>query len=548
MGIELKNVFRGRNSRSMRESLSSGEIDEREGAAAGLTRDVGDRSSKEPVMVEPKTYFANERTFIQWISAALLLLTVSSILMGNGNYNGTSSVIAFAAMILVTYASYLYFRRVRLLRSGEAYGYLDFLGPSILAAGVGLGVFIVFADAIKGSEILPWNSGEPEDDRRYLLQSHPSFSAPIMPEINMFRPTLLLEDEELHQVHGKCTHYDAMTMDSINLLEYQPRDIVLHHKKTKHDTSEFELLVATPQSLVSHPLSGHGDRTSTVDCSSSTVLRSEIPDTELQSITMVGDRLFALSTGPFQTELIEFPTHNNDDKELLARFVIHNSPSTTGSMVFVPSTLSSKHQDNPQDGKFYIYLDGSMHTYHLLLANKDKNSNPTTTTPWHLSRVGSINMKVLNRGGAGHVDNNPITAMAHFEGLTYLLRAQWDIIEAWDLTTATLVSKLPLPAVSHKNDQWVGMAFSRRQEKEEGVSSLYLRRSNNKDSVELEDDEEEQDTKTVVDLHMPLDTFPPQLWTFRLEEEDRRSDKDKNDVEKRTTFRLPDECNGMAMN
>ena len=56
-------------------------------------------SSKDPVQGEPKTYFANERTFIQWISAALLLLTVSSIMLGSGNYNGTSSVIAFSSLV-----------------------------------------------------------------------------------------------------------------------------------------------------------------------------------------------------------------------------------------------------------------------------------------------------------------------------------------------------------------------------------------------------------------------------------------------------------------
>lgn len=34
-----------------------------------------------PVRVEPKTFFANERTFIQWLGAAILLLTLSSAMI-----------------------------------------------------------------------------------------------------------------------------------------------------------------------------------------------------------------------------------------------------------------------------------------------------------------------------------------------------------------------------------------------------------------------------------------------------------------------------------
>jgi uncharacterized membrane protein YidH (DUF202 family) len=38
-------------------------------------------AAKKPARVEPKSYFANERTFIQWISAGLLLLTLSAAIL-----------------------------------------------------------------------------------------------------------------------------------------------------------------------------------------------------------------------------------------------------------------------------------------------------------------------------------------------------------------------------------------------------------------------------------------------------------------------------------
>lgn len=469
----------------MRESLSSGEINENEGQA-----NRSSKSSKEPVVVEPKTFFANERTFIQWISAALLLLTVSSIMMSSGNYNGTSTIIACASMVLVIYAAFVYFRRVKLLRSGEAYGYLDFVGPSILAAGVGVGVFIVCADAVKGSEFLPF--GSQGEGRRSLISTSLQVPAQAPEQRGLFESVL-----ELQEVDGKCSRYG---MDGINLLEYEPRDIVLTHKSTD-DASE--LLVATPQALVSHPLSGQDE--------ASAVL-SEISDSEIQSMAKVGDRLFALSTGPSKTELIELKA-SKQYEETESRFLIKDSASTTGSMVFVPSS------DVPEEGKLYIYLDGSMHTYQLP-SNEDSS----------LSRVGSINMKVLNRGLLDNDD--PITAMVHFEGLTYVLRERLNTIEAWDLNSATLVAEMALPAVS-QNDKWVGMAFQRRQDEENEESSLPLLRKNKMAAA---------GESTQVYLHMPLDTFPPQLWSFRLEEYDFQND------DERTVFSFPGECDGMAMN
>jgi len=419
-------------------------------------------SSRDPVQVEPKTYFANERTFIQWISAALLLLTVSSVMMGSGSYNGTSSVIAFSSLVLVAYAAFVYFRRVRLLRSGEAFGYLDFVGPTILAAGVGLGVFIVFADAVKGSEFLPWGEGREDDDRRSLVQASSHHAR-------------LLQFSGPQEIEGRCTRH---SIEGINLLEYQPRDILL---------KDSNLIVATPQTLVSHVLSDKQTMTA------STVL-SKVSDMEIQSLTSVGkDRLFALSTGPLKTELMEFHAADNF-AEIKSRSVVQETPSAAGSMVFVSA-------DDTGEGNFYLVLDGAMHTYHL---------------DGSLSRIGSINMKILNQGGL--LEKDPITAMEHFEGVTYLLR-QSGVLQGWDLQTATLRSELLLPQAPTSSDQWAGMALERQND----TPVSHLRKK--------------EAEETSVFLHMPLDTFPPQLWTFRLE----ASTSD-------SAFTFPTECGGVALN
>ena len=419
----------------------------------GNTEEPGS-SSIEPVQVEPKTFFANERTFIQWISAALLLLTVSSIMMTDGSYNGTSSIIAFSALILVGYSAFIYFRRVHLLMSGTAYGYLDIVGPAILAAGVGLGVFIVFSDAVKGSDIIPQRKDKDYDDdrRRLMMESHvPSFS---------------------QQDAGKCFRRSTQ---GLNLLEFLPRDVSLSGELQ-------DLLVATPQTLVLH--SRHNDNK----------ILTQVQDSDIQSVVTVGEKIFALSTGPSRTELIQFNSSILDSEAptsgdaINAKYVIQDFPATSGSMTFVPSD-----NNTDQEGKFYIHLDGVMHSYQLL------ESKENTV----LSRTGTVNMKVMTGG-----ETDPITSMTYFEGTTYLMRPTLGVIDAWDLTKGIFLAETSLP-VSVENpttEHWVGMAFERQPEAaSEGKPESHLRKQfSNADSSSLV-------------LHMTLDTLPPQIWTFHLE-------------------------------
>lgn len=460
-------------------------------------------SSREPVQVEPKTYFANERTFIQWISAALLLLTVSSIMMGSGNYNGTSSTIAFSALILVCYAAYTYFRRVHLLQSGQGYGYLDFLGPSILAAGVGFGVFIVFADAIKGSEFVPWGASEGKkdkdkydyDDRRSLM----ALPQMMIPSENTGQQDYFGARDEpsifppLQESLGLCTRH---SLQGVNVLEYQPRDI---------QTFQDYLLVATPQSLILH---GKEKGTETA------LVLTEMVDVELQAIAWVGDdqrQLLALSTGPIRTELLVLAVSAGDKTaELVSRHVIHETVSQVGSMVVLPGA----------DHRILLYLDGSMHTYQLVLAEtKDDSSG-------FLVRTNSINMKVLNQGRkqqesvASHQEpDHSITTMKYFEGITYLLRSNENLVQAWDLNKgATLLHEWILPGNNSvdEEDRWRGMVLERRSttSSRSGAAQNLLRGNNNGHP------QEGSASSSSVYLHMPLDSYPPQLWSFLLQEQD----------------------------
>ena len=415
-------------------------------------------SSKEPVTIEPKTFFANERTFIQWISAGLLLLTVSSVMIGSGGYNTTSSVIALSALVLVAYSSYSYFRRVQLLQSGTPYGYLDYLGPSILAIGVGVGIFIVFADAVKGSEFLEVSGKDRknEDDRRTRFLEQTVVEPPIMTNVLHQQDT---PSSVLRNVPNKCW---STNISGINLLEFQPRDLVMSND------SSHNMWIASTQSLVSHSAVA-GD-----------ILLASLPDMEFSSLVSIEkeDRLLGLVIGPKSTLLVELSSITGNIRN---QWTLKNTPSHRGSMVHVPVA-------GQPAGRLYIDLDGHMHAYEMPSVDAEI---PT------ISQLSSINSKVLNHGLP---ENSQVSSMEQHDGFTYMLYDDLDLIRVWDLTSSTLVGEINLP--SSGNGQWAGMTLSRQAEKDQ--ASSHLRRLETKNEGML--------------LHLALDAFPPQIWTFRLAE------------------------------
>mmetsp|Transcript_25239 Transcript_25239/g.44801 ORF Transcript_25239/g.44801 Transcript_25239/m.44801 type:complete len:1006 (+) Transcript_25239:328-3345(+) len=391
---------------------------------------------KAPARVEPKSYFANERTFIQWISASLLLLTISTIMMGYGtNAPGSSSTVVFGAgikiccgaVLIVLYATFVYFRRIHLLSNGKPYGYVDFAGPLILAVGVTIGVIILLVG---------------------FIQSNPNAST---------------REQFLHQAEGKCV---MQSMAGIHLLEYEPSDVIVENNT---------LLVVSHQHVMSHPLDG--DRTPSE--------LAAIPSTDLEGLTRVGERIFALSEGPHQTELVELNwTSGGESMEEIARWKVNDSTQAE-AMTFVPDAQNLDGQKPA--GRLYIESDSVIHTYKV----PDVERNST-----NLHHLSSLNMKLIYTGL--DITASKISSMYCFEGVTYLLHDNLEIIRAWDFETGELLAQIPLPKVSGGfSNQWEGIALERR------IVGGSLRGSNDGSSSLL--------------LHLTLDS-PPQIWTIEVQE------------------------------
>lgn len=106
-----------------------------------------------PVRVEPKVFFANERTFLSWIHFSIFLGGISTALVGLGNSHARISgyLFAFVSILFTLYALYLYHWRAERIRQRDPGPYDDRIGPNV--------VVIIFLLAMTANIIFTASSG-----------------------------------------------------------------------------------------------------------------------------------------------------------------------------------------------------------------------------------------------------------------------------------------------------------------------------------------------------------------------------------------------------
>lgn len=99
-----------------------------------------------PVRVEPKVYFATERTYLSWISIALILSATTTTLLSFGDRVSLAASVGFFITTVGTiiYATIMYMWRVINIREKVVATYDDRYGPTLLCASLGLSVFVTF--------------------------------------------------------------------------------------------------------------------------------------------------------------------------------------------------------------------------------------------------------------------------------------------------------------------------------------------------------------------------------------------------------------------
>ncbi|CAK5268319.1 unnamed protein product [Mycena citricolor] len=110
-----------------------------------LSRDVrappGKRISV-PVRIEPKVYFAAERTFLKWLNNAVFIGTIATTLLNfTSPYDSrgliSAALFTFVALLAIAYSAAIFVFRAYRLRARRASGmYYDKYGPTLLCAAL----------------------------------------------------------------------------------------------------------------------------------------------------------------------------------------------------------------------------------------------------------------------------------------------------------------------------------------------------------------------------------------------------------------------------
>jgi len=95
------------------------------------------KQRKVPIKVEPKVFFANERTFIAWLHVSTILAGGSIAIVSFANANPLSQMYGIIslpiAISFIGYAMYQYVKRAAMIRRHDPGLYEDLIGPTVLS-------------------------------------------------------------------------------------------------------------------------------------------------------------------------------------------------------------------------------------------------------------------------------------------------------------------------------------------------------------------------------------------------------------------------------
>ncbi|EKD13749.1 hypothetical protein LZ554_007448 [Drepanopeziza brunnea f. sp. 'monogermtubi'] len=99
-----------------------------------------------PTRVEPKVFFANERTFLSWLNFTVILGALAVGMLNFGDKTAFWSAIAFTlvAMAAMIYALWTYHWRAKSIRQRGQGGFDDKVGPTMLAVALMVAVSVNF--------------------------------------------------------------------------------------------------------------------------------------------------------------------------------------------------------------------------------------------------------------------------------------------------------------------------------------------------------------------------------------------------------------------
>ena len=118
-----------------------------------------------PVRVEPKVYFATERTFLSWLEFSIILGAIAASLVNFGDNLSLISAwgFTFVAVVALLYSVVIYALRVRMIRKRRAQvggRYYDKWGTSLLCVGLLAATAVSFGLRLKYGSDMPLKSND----------------------------------------------------------------------------------------------------------------------------------------------------------------------------------------------------------------------------------------------------------------------------------------------------------------------------------------------------------------------------------------------------
>lgn len=100
--------------------------------------------------MEPKVFFANERTFLAWLHASVLLAGASVAIVAFADDSNPWSqlygiILLPVAICFICYSMYQYARRSAMIRRKDPGPYEDTVGPTVLGIMLMLSILAQFA-------------------------------------------------------------------------------------------------------------------------------------------------------------------------------------------------------------------------------------------------------------------------------------------------------------------------------------------------------------------------------------------------------------------
>ncbi|RHW71433.1 vacuolar transporter chaperone [Trypanosoma brucei equiperdum] len=113
---------------------------------------VSDKRICVPQKIDPKTFFANERTFLKWMSISVMIGMMSLTLLNFGDTSSNASELAGLVLLPVSilfmiHSLFVFKDRANKIYMREPMRYDDTKGPTILVLvlGVSLGIAAIFS-------------------------------------------------------------------------------------------------------------------------------------------------------------------------------------------------------------------------------------------------------------------------------------------------------------------------------------------------------------------------------------------------------------------